>query len=216
MVFEVLGHNLLKFIIRSNYQGIPLENVKTITRQLLQGLHYMHTKCKIIHTDIKPENVLVCVDEEDVRKLAADAIECARTGRKMGGSASECFVNYFFSAFSCLCSTHSSQSSNMSSDKAASVLAQLPRVPTNDYVRAESSASSRGGSSSDGSENLRTFKQRKRSEKRQHEPRTMNRKDCTFSSTVIVLPMQSDKSFAAAYLENYFFKFNQKEPPTVS
>jgi hypothetical protein len=23
MVFEVLGHNLLKFIIRSNYQGIP-------------------------------------------------------------------------------------------------------------------------------------------------------------------------------------------------
>jgi hypothetical protein len=34
MVFEVLGHNLLKFIIRSNYQGIPLENVKTIMRQV--------------------------------------------------------------------------------------------------------------------------------------------------------------------------------------
>lgn len=34
MVFEVLGHNLLKFIIRSNYQGIPLQNVKTITRQV--------------------------------------------------------------------------------------------------------------------------------------------------------------------------------------
>lgn len=107
MVFEVLGHNLLKFIIRSNYQGIPLENVKTITRQLLQGLHYMHTKCKIIHTDIKPENVLVCVDEEDVRKLAADAIEAARSGRKMGGSASKCLVNDFFKAFStCVCDSH--------------------------------------------------------------------------------------------------------------
>lgn len=34
MVFEVLGHNLLKFIIRSNYQGIPLANVKSITRQV--------------------------------------------------------------------------------------------------------------------------------------------------------------------------------------
>lgn len=28
MVFEVLGHNLLKLIIRSNYDGIPLNNVR--------------------------------------------------------------------------------------------------------------------------------------------------------------------------------------------
>ena len=34
MVFEVLGHNLLKFIIRSNYQGIPLYNVKLIMKQV--------------------------------------------------------------------------------------------------------------------------------------------------------------------------------------
>ncbi len=27
-------------------------------KQVLEGLHYLHTKCKIIHTDIKPENVL--------------------------------------------------------------------------------------------------------------------------------------------------------------
>ena len=38
MVFEVLGHNLLKLIIRSNYQGIPLENVKSIIRQVGQGV----------------------------------------------------------------------------------------------------------------------------------------------------------------------------------
>ena len=58
MVFEVLGHNLLKFIIRNNYQGMPLQNVKTMMKQVLEGLHYLHVKCKIIHTDIKPENVL--------------------------------------------------------------------------------------------------------------------------------------------------------------
>ena len=64
---QVLGHNLLKFIIRSNYQGINLTNVKIMMKQVLEGLDYLHTKCKIIHTDIKPENVLVCVDKEYVR-----------------------------------------------------------------------------------------------------------------------------------------------------
>jgi hypothetical protein len=34
MVFEVLGYNLLKLIIRSNYEGIPIANVKTIIRQV--------------------------------------------------------------------------------------------------------------------------------------------------------------------------------------
>ena len=59
MVFEVLGHNLLKFIIRNNYQGMPLQNVKIMMKQVLEGLHYLHTKCQIIHTDIKPENVWI-------------------------------------------------------------------------------------------------------------------------------------------------------------
>jgi serine/threonine protein kinase len=53
MVFEVLGHNLLKLIIRSNYRGIPIANVKTITKQVLQGLDYLHRKCQIIHTDVR-------------------------------------------------------------------------------------------------------------------------------------------------------------------
>ncbi|KAK7503401.1 hypothetical protein BaRGS_00005322, partial [Batillaria attramentaria] len=70
MVFEVLGYNLLKLIIRSNYQGIPVHNVKLIIKQVLEGLNYLHTKCKIIHTDIKPENILICVDDDYIRKLA--------------------------------------------------------------------------------------------------------------------------------------------------
>ena len=35
--------------------------------QVLEGLDYLHRKCKIIHTDIKPENVLVYVDEPYIR-----------------------------------------------------------------------------------------------------------------------------------------------------
>ncbi|XP_057588302.1 SRSF protein kinase 2 isoform X3 [Hippopotamus amphibius kiboko] len=94
MVFEVLGHHLLKWIIKSNYQGLPVRCVKSIIRQgavcvcqayisfgvwiffqVLQGLDYLHSKCKIIHTDIKPENILMCVDDAYVRRMAAEATE---------------------------------------------------------------------------------------------------------------------------------------------
>ncbi|XP_026098250.1 SRSF protein kinase 1b isoform X4 [Carassius auratus] len=80
MVFEVLGHHLLKWIIKSNYQGLPLPCVKSIIRQVLQGLDYLHTKCKIIHTDIKPENILMDVNEAYVRRLAAEATEWQKSG----------------------------------------------------------------------------------------------------------------------------------------
>ncbi|XP_051524385.1 SRSF protein kinase 1-like [Myxocyprinus asiaticus] len=80
MVFEVLGHHLLKWIIKSNYQGLPLPCVKSIIRQVLQGLDYLHTKCQIIHTDIKPENILMSVDEQYVRRLAAEATEWQKAG----------------------------------------------------------------------------------------------------------------------------------------
>ncbi|XP_039519281.1 SRSF protein kinase 1b isoform X2 [Pimephales promelas] len=80
MVFEVLGHHLLKWIIKSNYQGLPLPCVKSIIRQVLQGLDYLHTKCKIIHTDIKPENILMDVNEAYVKRLAAEATEWQKSG----------------------------------------------------------------------------------------------------------------------------------------
>ncbi|XP_068034723.1 SRSF protein kinase 3-like [Anomalospiza imberbis] len=46
--------------------------------QVLEGLDYLHTKCKIIHTDIKPENVLLCVQQPYLRHLAAQAARWAR------------------------------------------------------------------------------------------------------------------------------------------
>uniref|UniRef100_A0A8C2J8N8 non-specific serine/threonine protein kinase n=2 Tax=Cyprinus carpio TaxID=7962 RepID=A0A8C2J8N8_CYPCA len=80
MVFEVLGHHLLKCIIKSNYQGLPLLCVKSIILQVLQGLDYLHTKCKIIHTDIKPENILMDVNEAYVKRLATEATEWQKSG----------------------------------------------------------------------------------------------------------------------------------------
>lgn len=63
LVFEPLGCSLYKLIVKNKYQGLPLDVVKSITRQILEGLHYLHIKCHIIHTDIKPENILLVLDE---------------------------------------------------------------------------------------------------------------------------------------------------------
>lgn len=63
MVFEVLGENLLGLIKRYQHRGVPPHIVKQISKQVLLGLDYMHQECGIIHTDLKPENVLICIDD---------------------------------------------------------------------------------------------------------------------------------------------------------
>jgi len=70
MVFEVLGKNLLWLIRKYKHKGIPMPTVKIITRQVLLGLNYMHMVCKIIHTDLKPENVLFAISSEEIEILA--------------------------------------------------------------------------------------------------------------------------------------------------
>ncbi|OAQ58834.2 protein kinase dsk1 [Pochonia chlamydosporia 170] len=71
MVFEVLGENLLGLIKRWNHRGIPMPLVKQITKQVLMGLDYLHRECGIIHTDLKPENVLIEIGdvEQIVKKV---------------------------------------------------------------------------------------------------------------------------------------------------
>jgi serine/threonine-protein kinase SRPK1 len=34
------------------------------------GLDYLHRVCKIIHTDLKPENVNLCLTEKEVNEIA--------------------------------------------------------------------------------------------------------------------------------------------------
>eukprot|EP00667_Euglena_gracilis_P004719 EG_transcript_4748 len=67
MVFEVLGENLLELIMKYDYKGIPVPIVKSITRQVLVALDYLHRELQIIHTDVKPENVVVAMPQKAVQ-----------------------------------------------------------------------------------------------------------------------------------------------------
>lgn len=42
MVFDVMGPNLLKLIQKYKYRGIPLNAVRKIMKDILEGLDYMH------------------------------------------------------------------------------------------------------------------------------------------------------------------------------
>lgn len=88
MVFEVLGENLLGLIKKWNHRGIPMPLVKQITKQVLLGLDYMHRECGIIHTDLKPENVLIEIGDVEqivkrvVKNEPSSDKENSRSGRR--------------------------------------------------------------------------------------------------------------------------------------
>ena len=69
MVFEILGVNLLEIMKRYDYKGIPIPIVRRIAKQILISLDYLHRYCKIIHTDLKPENVVVNLTKEELSEI---------------------------------------------------------------------------------------------------------------------------------------------------
>jgi len=68
-IFEILGVNLLEIIKRYNYKGIPMHLARIIAKQILTGLDFLNRFCKVIHTDLKPENVLVCLTPEETIEI---------------------------------------------------------------------------------------------------------------------------------------------------
>lgn len=84
MVFEVLGENLLGLIRRYKHRGIPIVFVKQIAKQLLSALDFLHRKCGVIHTDLKPENVLIEIgDVEQIVRMVEQENKERKLQRKL-------------------------------------------------------------------------------------------------------------------------------------
>lgn len=91
IIFDIAGDSLSKLIrhCRKTYGvGLPMEVVKRITREILIGLKYLHS-CGIIHTDIKPENILL---NGAASELTPDNIHIT-----IADLGSSCFVDKIFS-----------------------------------------------------------------------------------------------------------------------
>lgn len=63
LVLELLGPDLRSLLLRCGTPGLSRPVVKRVLTQVLQGLAFLHCQCKIIHTDVKPENILLCVEK---------------------------------------------------------------------------------------------------------------------------------------------------------
>ncbi|KAG6311571.1 hypothetical protein E4U22_002552, partial [Claviceps purpurea] len=59
LVFDVLGYHLGLQTAFYNNGLLPGKAVKEIIKQILTGLDFLHRECGVIHTDLKPQNILV-------------------------------------------------------------------------------------------------------------------------------------------------------------
>ncbi|NXX22191.1 SRPK kinase, partial [Podargus strigoides] len=66
--------------LMGNYaaQGLPLPFVKKSLQQVLAGLHFLHQCCHIIHTDIKPENILLYGCDKSLQRLLPESLDCGQ------------------------------------------------------------------------------------------------------------------------------------------
>ncbi|CAM9536060.1 unnamed protein product [Discosporangium mesarthrocarpum] len=70
LVFECLGQSLYDYLKRNGYRGFPMRILRPIARQLLQAIEFLHSM-KLIHTDLKPENVLLRSREDQTVVLSS-------------------------------------------------------------------------------------------------------------------------------------------------
>uniref|UniRef100_A0A3B3HY71 non-specific serine/threonine protein kinase n=1 Tax=Oryzias latipes TaxID=8090 RepID=A0A3B3HY71_ORYLA len=81
--FKVVGVNGVHICLVLELLGPDLRTPRTnprlhccVSLQVLRGLDHLHARCKIIHTDIKPENILLCLQPQSLPSPAGSSSLC--------------------------------------------------------------------------------------------------------------------------------------------
>jgi len=62
LVFERLGPCMLQLAKRCPRKQLPFSVTRRVAQDVLLGLDFLHRHCGIVHTDVKPENILLRID----------------------------------------------------------------------------------------------------------------------------------------------------------
>lgn len=67
IVFELLNENLYELLKQNYFQGLSLNSIRFILKQILEALLQLQ-KADLIHCDLKPENILLKIEKEKESK----------------------------------------------------------------------------------------------------------------------------------------------------
>lgn len=59
VTFEILGQNLYEYSRSLHYKPLPMNQLRLIAQQMFTALQFCHEQKRVIHCDMKPENVLL-------------------------------------------------------------------------------------------------------------------------------------------------------------
>ncbi|KAI1711707.1 protein kinase domain-containing protein [Ditylenchus destructor] len=81
IVMEVLGQTLKQVIKHNSYMGLPLDDVREYTRQMLESIRYLADDCNIVHNDLKMENAMFALDRFKSLQFGKSALEALKDGK---------------------------------------------------------------------------------------------------------------------------------------
>ena len=74
-VYERAGGDTARL---TRQQPMPVDDVRLLTRHVLQALHLLHAQ-GLVHTDVKPRNILWCPETREARLIDLGAVEARLT-----------------------------------------------------------------------------------------------------------------------------------------